>query len=310
MLLLRDVIKKIFNAYGYDVMSGGEKEDWILLATKEKISIAIGYNNNDVKKSDLVRFLSNSSEINADKHIYISTALFEEDAKKFAEEMNIILWEIEKLEEQIGKTTLMDCGIKYKNEDFDAFFQSSKRKEINNEVGFSEDEKPLKANIKKKDAEKIAEKIMHKHLILELFPYYIFEYKCEILIEGKIDMKKLEGMIGVNAITKDVIEWEETEEGSNYEVAPIKHRTKFDMKKAMLISRAYIVKSNTKEITMKVEKQGNVLYEKKRIEPNTETIEMINKGIYYLPIWHVEGTNGIMKINAVNGEVVKEEIRS
>lgn len=312
MLLLRDVIKRIFRIYGFDVISGGEKEEWNLLATKDNFNIIIGYNANEVKKSDLVRFLSLSGELKAEKSIYISPNSFDFESKNFAEEMGIIIWEREKLEEQIGRTILMECGTKYSKGVFEDIFSYSVKRgevEIPKEMQFTEEEKVLKQKIKKRDAERIAEKILHPHSFLELFPYYVFEYKVEVLIEGKLDVNKLEGVIAVNGITKEVEEWEEDEGSFQFELSPIKHKAKIDVKKANLILRAFIVKTNTKEITVKSEKHGIVMYEKKKIEPNTETIEINFRGLFYLPIWHVEGINGLMKINAVNGNIVKEEVR-
>lgn len=312
MLLLKDIIKRIFRTYGFDVISGGEKEEWSLLASKENFSIAIGYNTNEVKKNDLVKFLSFSSELNTNKNIYISTNEFDIEAKKFAEEMGITIWEREKLEEQIGRTILMEAGTKYSKGIYEDIFSYIVRKgvlEIPKEMQFTENERAIKQKIKKKDIEKIAGKIMHFHPILELFPYYVFGYKAEILIEGKLDVNRLEGTIAVNGITKEVEEWDYDEESFQFEISPIKHKAKIDVKKANLILRAFIVKTNTKKITVKSEKHGIVIYEKKKIEPNTETIEINFNGLYYLPIWHIEGTNGLMKINAVNGNVIKEEIR-
>jgi len=31
------------------------------------------------------------------------------------------------------------------------------------------------------------------------------------------------------------------------------------------------------------------------------------KGLVYLPIWTVEGSNGVMLVNAVTGKIIKED---
>ena len=43
------------------------------------------------------------------------------------------------------------------------------------------------------------------------------------------------------------------------------------------------------------------------MSPKEDAIEINRRGLIYLPVWCVEGSNGVMIINATTGKVVKED---
>ena len=44
------------------------------------------------------------------------------------------------------------------------------------------------------------------------------------------------------------------------------------------------------------------------MKPKFEAIDMNTKGIHYLPVWCIEGSNGLMIIDASSGKIIKEDI--
>jgi hypothetical protein len=47
--------------------------------------------------------------------------------------------------------------------------------------------------------------------------------------------------------------------------------------------------------------------ERKKVAPAREEIQLTPLGLYYLPVWCVEGVHGVMLINAGTGKIVSED---
>ena len=47
--------------------------------------------------------------------------------------------------------------------------------------------------------------------------------------------------------------------------------------------------------------------ERKVLSPRSEDIVLRGVGLYYLPIWCVEGVHGVMIINAGTGKIISED---
>ena len=54
-------------------------------------------------------------------------------------------------------------------------------------------------------------------------------------------------------------------------------------------------------------KGGVTVTERKRVAPQAEDIELVSQGMFYLPIWCVEGVHGVLIINAGTGKIVSED---
>jgi hypothetical protein len=47
--------------------------------------------------------------------------------------------------------------------------------------------------------------------------------------------------------------------------------------------------------------------EKKLVSPKSDSIELEDMGIFYLPIWCIEGVKGVMILNASTGKIISED---
>jgi hypothetical protein len=47
--------------------------------------------------------------------------------------------------------------------------------------------------------------------------------------------------------------------------------------------------------------------EKKKVSPRTEDVNLEGQGIFYIPIWCVEGIHGVMIVNAGTGKIISED---
>lgn len=145
--------------------------------------------------------------------------------------------------------------------------------------------------------------------ILDLVPYFLFEYTSAVEEDGEIHESK--GTIGVNALTLSPELWEhglEVVDGIEY--FDRKQEPKMDEKEAFEIARkraqdlGTVVKKTVKE------RNGATIEEKKSIKPKKEDVQLEGLGLVYLPIWCVEGSKGSIIINASTGKILKEDIYS
>ena len=138
---------------------------------------------------------------------------------------------------------------------------------------------------------------------LELVPHYMYTYN---LTES--EGEQAEGKLYFNAISGRKNFWEKPFE----RVADIKRShvklepniSKEDSKKK---AKKAIIERHSEEKEEKWEEEGVTIVEKSEDTPEEKDIEIKEQGIVYVPMWAVEGTEGIVVINAATGKVEREE---
>lgn len=167
----------------------------------------------------------------------------------------------------------------------------------------------IKPMISKDKAAGMANKIVKGFRFnLELIPYYVFDYTCKFNIEESGDATT-SGILGINGLTSNVEEWTEDLDAIKYLDEPhTKLDVKFQLENAFSLIKEAVIERNTKLIETREEFDSTVIFEKKKLKPKEEAIDIQMKGLYYLPMWCIEGSNGLMIIDAASGNVVKEDI--
>jgi hypothetical protein len=142
---------------------------------------------------------------------------------------------------------------------------------------------------------------------LELVPHYVFEYRCRLEVNGE-GMVSKGGVLSVNALTRKVESWQEDFE--TVFAIELNHRRMepmIDVEDARNAARGEIIQLHTYEREL-IRDDGRVtVMEKKVVSPSPEDVTLAGKGIFYLPIWCVEGIHGVMIINAGTGKIISED---
>jgi hypothetical protein len=167
----------------------------------------------------------------------------------------------------------------------------------------------IKPKVTKDLAATMAKKIVKGFRFnLELIPYYVFNYSCTLATENKepsID----KGLISINGLTNNVEEWEDNIETTKYLEEPhTKIDVKFSPDNALSVVKKAVMERNTKVVETREEYDSTIIFEKKKLKPKPEAINIESKGLFYLPVWCIEGSNGLMIIDANSGKVIKEDI--
>ncbi|MFP4169537.1 MAG: hypothetical protein ACLFUV_00700 [Methanomassiliicoccales archaeon] len=142
---------------------------------------------------------------------------------------------------------------------------------------------------------------------LELVPYYVFGYSCSLYVNGESFSSK-EGTLSVNALTKKVERWrDDFETVDSVELNHQRMEPMIDSEEASRLVREEVVRVHTYERELIREEGHATVMERETLSPSSEEISLRTEGIFYLPIWCVEGVHGVMIINAGTGKIISED---
>jgi len=142
---------------------------------------------------------------------------------------------------------------------------------------------------------------------LELVPHYIFSYDVPLFVgEGRIGSK--DGLLAVNALTKIVEPWVEMPQTvTRLEQGHKRLEPVLEEEEAGGIAHLAVEKEHTYERDMVRENGQVTMTERVMVHPRLDQGSIKSLGIIYVPIWCVEGTKGVMVLNASTGKVLSED---
>jgi hypothetical protein len=142
---------------------------------------------------------------------------------------------------------------------------------------------------------------------LELVPHYVYGYLCPLYMgEEKVGVER--GMLSVNGLTHKVESWNERTEVVY--ALEITHRTlepAIATEDARRMAKRELVRVNSYDKESIREENHVTITEKRKVTPREEEIQLEDRGVFYIPIWCVEGVHGIIIVNASSGKIVSED---
>lgn len=327
---LMEILKKILKSY--DFILTGEFPNYVL-ANKEGSNVAAGVfeGKEKITISDVLAFKEEMPQ-NLDQIILVTAMEVNQELEDSARQENIFLWGKRRLEEEIGRAVLSGVGGEFSGagllDEIQGETEGVGREEIPVEgTQIPLEAEPIKVRIEPKGAEEVKEVIMKPNVTmsevgeiskkivqgfrfdLELIPYYVFDYTCELVVEGKTTPQINQGTLAVNGLTNNVETWDfDFETVMDVETTHTKLEPRFDEGKAFDTAKESAIMLNTREIQTVDDRGAVTIYEKKKVRPKEGAIDISKRGLIYLPVWCVEGSNGVMIINATTGKVIKEDI--
>ena len=141
---------------------------------------------------------------------------------------------------------------------------------------------------------------------LNLVPYYVFEYSLMLEIEGEAEEKNVAGLIAINAVIENYEIWKTGYETiSSLSMPHIKTEPKISLERAKALALDGLIKEYTSEKEVKIEDENITIIEKRKTKPKEKSIKLNFIGLYYFPVWIVTGREGMVRIEAVSGEILK-----
>lgn len=306
MTSLRAVVSDILTSREFQVT----ERDGFLLAKKGDVEVIICLIGAGGEKA-LPAFLDRFRSFTGKKLVVSLVPLPEIPPEKL--DPGLIIWDRDAVVHEIGRTHIerlvgdRDHGLvdELLATDFPRMVSAAELSRLQEaEIG----EKIIRPMIDVRDVKEIGMRTVggFRHR-LELVPYYVFDYSCKIVLDG-VQVAIERGRLSVNALTKKVEEWNSKAEvvfsleQSHRRLEPVVGSDDA----ANLIKRE-VQRLHTTEREKVSDEGGVTVTERKRVAPRPEDIELVSQGMFYLPIWCVEGVHGVLIINAGTGKIVSED---
>ena len=224
-----------------------------------------------------------------------------------------IVWDREAIEHEIGRVHIerivgeKDRGL-VDEIGADDYPKMVTAEDLDKAVDQDFGEKIVRPVVKMDDVKQIAAQTVagFRHR-LELVPYYVFKYKALLYIDdNKLGIET--GLLAVNALTHQVDSWPaDVDIVFSLDVTHKRLEPLIDTEEARNLIKLEVIKRHTFERDIVREENHVTVTEKKLVSPKSDSIELEEMGIFYLPIWCIEGVKGVMVLNASTGKIISED---
>jgi len=145
---------------------------------------------------------------------------------------------------------------------------------------------------------------------LQYMPFHMFDYQVELEDDVGDMVVRDNGTLAVNALTGQAQEWNLAH---TYSAGPPAETEASVLSPTIDGMAAYeqanrAVKDLHTRVVERVEERGTVtVFVKRHVKPRDGAIDIIPRGLVYMPVWCLEAPGGVAIVNASTGRIVKEE---
>lgn len=210
---------------------------------------------------------------------------------------DVEIWDRGELIPRFGEMVVEKSLLKGEDEGIEGI--KGPKEEVDFDIEHEGGERILSPIIDFEDVSEVGEKIANGFkYTLELVPHYLYTY------EVKKGEGSESGKLYLNAISGKPNFWERPFESID-KIKRSHVKMEPNISEGESTEKALdAVKDNYSEKKVKKwEEDGTTIVEKEREEPQEEDIELEKKGMIYVPMWAIEGTEKILVINAARGKI-------
>jgi hypothetical protein len=143
---------------------------------------------------------------------------------------------------------------------------------------------------------------------LELVPLHAFRYTCRLETKGAPPVPKA-GLLAVDAVQATVRELAEPAFAPLTAQAARLQALVPDLDAATQVKRK-IVEMHTQKMRVQSSLgRGALIVEDRVVRPNPATIDLQAQGVWWLPVWRLEGQNGTLRVNGATGALEEEKLK-
>ncbi len=284
------IIEELLEFDGYELLFGGEGK---LVGRKDDELLSLIIAGEDVKEMDLLHLDESEG-----KRVLV---FFGELCSEFKEQIpdDVDLWDRKTLVDKIGEMVLEKSIFEGATEG-----ESGLRgPDLELKESQLDRESTLKPIMDFDDVTELGDKMVKGFRYrLELVPHYIFHYKVKNLEGGKES-----GKLYLNAISGKKYFWEKDfERVSDIRRSHFKLEPKVSKENARESALKGVQNHFERDAKESWQENGATIVEKKKAIPSEEDITIDDIGIVFVPMWAVEGTEGVLIINAALGKIERE----
>lgn len=307
MSTLRDYMVQILKSRDFSV----DEKDGYVYGKREDVSIVV-MAASDMLMDDVQDFVKNVSGFPGRK-IVASLGKADESVQSYLQSNGVHFWGREEIEHEVGNLQLSVVTNTHGKSLIDEVISDELPQRLAEppeqsipvivESAEERSERIVKPNVMLEEVKYLARhEIQGYKYELELVPHYLFHF---VLTDS--DGKQKAGITAINALTSHVETWRwGFELVDSIDLPHSKREPKIDYETARQIAQDAVSKEY-KSHTETVKDFGHSeIIERKRAKK--EAINMEPKGLVYLPVWCVEGKNGVMIVNSSSGKIISEHL--
>lgn len=332
MVSFKRILTHVLQGHGFETY---ERDD-ILFGEREGSVICVGVNDT-CDASAIATFLDKVKNVECPRVIACASPV-EKEMEDMAASNGITIWHLEDIEREIGTAIINHMGSGPENTTVPFFSEIVLARApktasvpapgrpttgasapetapddktipvVIDSLGVGESERYQTPKISLEDVKEISRKTVKGFKFdLEVVPHYLFEYYCRFEGKGGAE-RKATGLILINAFTGFPMTMdEEMVLSDRIDVPHVKIEPKIDEEEALAAAMAKVIELNTEHDDLIVEKEHATVTERTIFKPSEDNITLTKKGAIHVPVWCVEGTHGVMIINAASGKALSEE---
>lgn len=154
---------------------------------------------------------------------------------------------------------------------------------------------------------------------LVLQPVHLFDYECDLLIEGSLRYDTVRGRLEVHGTAKtvrdvDPLLLEPAKAGPLPRGLPVEDEKALRVtpERAVALAHAHLMETHTRVVEIETaDEDGDVsVMEHKKVAPRPDQVRIEPLGVLDRPLWRLRGTNGVVLVDGLTGECVGEELRT
>ena len=307
MVTLKDYMIQILESRDFEI----REKDGYLYGKRDDVSVVV-MAASDMLIDDVQDFIRNVSGFPGRK-VVASLGKVDEGVQAFLQRSGVHYWGREEIEHEIGNLQLATVTNSHGKSLIDEVISDELPQKLAEppeqsipvivESAEQRSERIVKPNFTLEDIKFLARhEVQGYKFDLELVPHYLFHFV--LTFEGG---KQNAGIAAVNALTSHVEIWRwGFELVDSIELPHSKREPKIDYEEAKQLAQD-LVSKEYKSHTETVKDFGHTeIIERKKARKESMVIEP--KGLVYLPVWCVEGTNGAMIVNSSSGKIISEHI--
>ncbi len=316
---LKELLKKLFELNDIEVLDR-EPYDFIWARYGDSLELVYVEEEKVVDGDYIINFSRMTEEVHANKTI-ICVMGYTDDAHTLAHKLGIELLSRVEFANLIGEFILEIYEKKriipveiFQENDIEVEELEEESEDVIpiflEEVSAGGEERIIKLQISEDKAAAIAKKYVHGfHQKLVLLPYYVFEYSLEILMEGSIQTRSAKGIIAINGVNRKFEIWKRGfETTTSLSLEHERLEPVLGLEESKKIAMEALEKEYSREEEVKIEGENVTIIEKRKTRPKKGSISVNFISLYYLPVWVIEGRDGLVMINGATGEIMKESL--
>lgn len=282
----------------------------------------------EIDERELASILSRKTD--ADRRIVVSLGRFSPSARKLGEERRVQLWDRSRLEEEAGRMLLAEIDTREVSGADESLLEPFLRMEMADlggetghpgpaadagqtdgplpELELFDGEGMVPPRIPQEQARSlVAERLEGAFRFdLRMMPHYCYAYACPVQrSHGHAEVGR--GLLLVNGIDGEVCAWEPPGL-ARWDGTASRMEPSIEQAEALEKAREWVMAANTRIVHLKHDRGSVTVYEKVTLKPSPEALRLEYRGLVFWPVWGIEGGNGAVVLDALEGKVLKEEL--